>query len=244
MKMMNDMMKMNGDMDDMGMDMSLQQMDMNQVMYPEITRDKSGGKMDEMPNSQSDKPDHSTHSVNNPEIVTLNYSMLKSPTKTNLPDNAPVRALRFELTGNMNRYVWSMDNKVLAETDKILIRKGEIVRITLYNNSMMRHPMHLHGHDFRLINGKEDYAPLKNVLDIMPMETNVIEFEANMEGDWFFHCHILYHMMAGMNRVFSYENQEPNPLLPDKKWARSEEHTSELQSRENLVCRLLLEKKK
>jgi hypothetical protein len=53
----------------------------------------------------------------------------------------------------------------------------------------------------------------------MPMETNVIEFEANLEGDWFFHCHILYHMMAGMNRVFSYENQEPNPLLPDKKWA-------------------------
>ena len=53
----------------------------------------------------------------------------------------------------------------------------------------------------------------------MPMETNIIEFEANLEGDWFFHCHILYHMMAGMNRVFSYENQAPNPLLPDKQWA-------------------------
>jgi hypothetical protein len=112
-----------------------------------------------------------------------------------------------------------MDNKVLSETDKIQIKKGEIVRITMYNNSMMRHPMHLHGHDFRVINGQGDYAPLKNVMDIMPMETNVIEFEANMEGDWFFHCHILYHMMAGMNRVFSYENQAPNPLLPDKKWA-------------------------
>jgi hypothetical protein len=83
----------------------------------------------------------------------------------------------------------------------------------------MRHPMHLHGHDFRLLNGQGDYAPLKNVVDIMPMETNVIEFEANLEGDWFFHCHILYHMMGGMNRVFSYENQAPNPLLPDKKWA-------------------------
>jgi hypothetical protein len=136
-----------------------------------------------------------------------------------LPKDAPIRELRFELTGNMNRYVWSMDNRVLAETDKILIKKGEIVRITLYNNSMMRHPMHLHGHDFRVINGQGDYAPLKNVLDIMPMETNVIEFEANLEGDWFFHCHILYHMMAGMNRVFSTENQAPNPLLPDKKWA-------------------------
>ncbi|MEX2568380.1 MAG: multicopper oxidase domain-containing protein [Cyclobacteriaceae bacterium] len=119
----------------------------------------------------------------------------------------------------MNRYVWSMDNKVLSEAEKILIKKGEFVRITMYNNSMMRHPMHLNGHDFRIINGHWEYAPIKNVLDIMPMETNVIEFEANLEGDWFFHCHILYHMMAGMNRVFSYENQDPNPLLPDKERA-------------------------
>ncbi len=222
MKMMNDMMNMNGTMNDMGMDMSLQQMDMNTVMYPEITGDKEAMKRDEgmnMDKMDMDKMDHSNHSSGNAEIVTLNYSMLKSPTMTTLPKDAPVRELKFELTGNMNRYVWSMDNKVLSETDKILIKKGEIVRITLYNNSMMRHPMHLHGHDFRVINGQGEYAPLKNVLDIMPMETNIIEFEANLEGDWFFHCHILYHMMAGMNRVFSYENQAPNPLLPDKEWA-------------------------
>jgi len=211
MKMMNDMMKMDGTMNDMGMDMSLQQMDMNTVMYPEITGENKPKK--------SEHSDHSNHTMPSSDIVTLNYTMLKSPTKTTLPKDAPIRELRFELTGNMNRYVWSMDNRVLAETDKILIKKGEIVRITLYNNSMMRHPMHLHGHDFRVINGQGDYAPLKNVLDIMPMETNVIEFEANLEGDWFFHCHILYHMMAGMNRVFSTENQAPNPLLPDKKWA-------------------------
>jgi FtsP/CotA-like multicopper oxidase with cupredoxin domain len=201
MKMMNDMMKMNGEMNDMGMKMSLQKMDMNTVMYPEIT---------------GEKLDHSSHNSSKKEIITLNYSMLKSPTKTTLSPNALIRELHFELTGNMNRYVWSMDNKVLAETDKILIKKGEIIRITLYNNSMMRHPMHLHGHDFRVINGQGEYAPLKNVLDIMPMETNVIEFEANVEGDWFFHCHILYHMMAGMNRVFSYEKQAPNPLIPNK----------------------------
>ena len=61
----------------------------------------------------------------------------------------------------MNRYVWSLDNRVISETDKILIKKGENVRIVLYNNSMMRHPMHLHGHDFRLLNGQGDNAPLK-----------------------------------------------------------------------------------
>lgn len=203
MKMMNDMMKMNGDMNDMGMNMSLQKMDMNTVMYPEIT-----GK------TSATQP-----TVTHQNITTLNYSMLKSPTKTTLPTSAPVKQLTFELTGNMNRYVWSLDNKVLSEIDKILVKKGEILKIVLYNNSMMRHPMHLHGHDFRILNGQGDYAPLKNVLDLMPMETDTIEFEANLSGDWFFHCHILYHMMAGMGRVFSYEDQPNNPLLPDKKWA-------------------------
>lgn len=212
MKMMNDMMNMDGSMDDMGMDMSLQKMDMNTVMYPEIT---GNSKM-----KMEDKIEHSNHSMNEKQdIVTLNYGMLKAPHPTTLPKDAPVRELRFELTGNMNRYVWSMDNKVLSETDKILIKKGENVRITLYNGSMMRHPMHLHGHDFRVLNGQGEFAPLKNVLDIMPMETDTIEFLANAEGDWFFHCHILYHMMAGMNRVFSYEEQAKNPYLPNKKWA-------------------------
>ncbi len=104
----------------------------------------------------------------------------------------------------MNRYVWSLDNKTISESDKILIKKGENLRIILYNNSMMRHPMHLHGHDFRLLNGQGDYAIMKNVIDIMPMERDTIEFAATESGDWFFHCHILYHMMGGMGRVFSY----------------------------------------
>jgi CopA family copper-resistance protein len=214
MKMMNEMMNMNGTMNDMGMDMSFQKMDMNTVMYPEISgkSEKSEVKSDKEITMNADMDMKKMNS----DIVTLNYAMMKSPTKTTLPKGAPVRELRFDLTGNMNRYVWSMDNVVLSETDKILIKKGEIVRITIYNNSMMRHPMHLHGHDFRVLNGQEEYAPLKNVLDIMPMETDVIEFEANVEGDWFFHCHILYHMMAGMNRVFSYEDQQPNPYLPNK----------------------------
>ncbi len=219
MKMMNDMMKMNGDMHDMGMDMSLQQMDMNEVMYPEISGEKDDHKMSDSESESNSHSAHSGHKMASSDIVTLNYGMLKSPTKTTLPATNPVREIRFELTGNMNRYVWSMDDKVLSESDKILIKMNETVRITLYNNSMMRHPMHLHGHDFRVINQHGEYSPLKNVLDIMPMETDVIEFEANAEGDWFFHCHILYHMMSGMNRVLSTENQKPNPLLPNKEWA-------------------------
>ncbi|MDI1255064.1 MAG: multicopper oxidase domain-containing protein [Flavobacterium sp.] len=218
MKMMNGMMKMNGDLDDMGMQMSLNQMDMNVVMYPEITgetKKKTDNKMGKM---KMTADDYNSNELS--DITTLNYQMLKSPTKTTLPKDSPVKELRFELTGNMNRYVWSLDNKVVSETDKILIKKGENVRIVLYNGSMMRHPMHLHGHDFRVLNGQGDYAPLKNIVDIMPMETDTIEFNANVEGDWFFHCHILYHMMSGMGRVFTYENQAANPEIPNPKLAQ------------------------
>lgn len=227
MKMMNDMMDMSGNMVQMeGMNMQNQIMDMNTVMYPEITGEEPSKKATQkkeiagmqMPNSNSMSGMNMT--AESPDIVTLNYNMLRDPNKTTLP-KGPTRELKFDLTGNMNRYVWTLDNKTVSESDKILIKKGENLRIILYNNSMMRHPMHLHGHDFRVINGEGDYAPMKNVLDIMPMERDTIEFAAKEQGgDWFFHCHILYHMMSGMGRVFSYENSPPNPEIPDPKLAQ------------------------
>lgn len=241
MKMMNGMMKMNGDLDDMGMQMSLNKMDMNVVMYPEIigaltpkgkmkkevemnhsSPDMGKMKMDDsLPKKHSMKMTEDDYNSNElSDIVTLNYAMLKSPTKTILPKDAPVKELKFELTGNMNRYVWSLDNKVVSETNKILIKKGENIRLILHNGSMMRHPMHLHGHDFRILNGQGEYAPLKNIIDIMPMETDTLEFAATESGDWFFHCHILYHMMSGMGRVFSYENSPANPEIPNPKLAQ------------------------
>ncbi len=193
MKMMNDMTNVNGEMNDMGMEMSLQQMDMNNVMYPELEQNDS---------------------VETTELTTLNYNMLKSPVKTTLPENVKTSIYHLKLTGNMNRYVWSIDDKTLSESDKIIIKQGENIRLIINNSSMMRHPMHLHGHFFRVINGYGEYSPLKNVLDIMPMETDTIEFNASENtGDWFFHCHILYHMMSGMGRIFSYENTIPNPAL-------------------------------
>lgn len=221
MKMMNGMMKMNGDLDDMGMQMSLNQMDMNIVMYPEITGEvmKMKKPIDKMKGMDmgSDAEQYNSNKLS--DIITLNYSMLKSPISTKLPD-VKTKDLYFNLTGNMNRYVWSINNKVVSENDKIQIKKGENVRIILHNGSMMRHPMHLHGHDFQLLNGQGDYAPLKNIVDIMPMETDTIVFNANAYGDWFFHCHILYHMMSGMGRVFTYENQPINTEIKNPKKAQ------------------------
>ncbi|MDR4891860.1 MULTISPECIES: multicopper oxidase domain-containing protein [unclassified Chryseobacterium] len=228
MKMMNGMMEMSGNMKPMTMTMGNQMMDMNEVMYPELSENqrkttaKHINEMMGVKTKEDKKEDHSQHSGMDmgveKTIKRLSYNILKSPEKTILPTDS-IREMKFTLEGNMNHYLWTLDNKTVTETDKILIKKGEIVRIKLYNNSMMRHPMHLHGHDFRLINSKGEYSPLKNVVDIMPMETVTIEFAANQDGDWFFHCHILYHMMAGMGRIFSYENSKPNPQLPNRKLA-------------------------
>lgn len=232
MKMMNAMMDNHGNMTEMqGMKMQNQEMDMNTVMYPEITGEEKSKKKNKKDSTQGHdmkmSDHHNMHGMSDkdmgsnnetPDIVTLNYAMLRAPKKTTLPQG-PVKELSFELTGNMNRYVWTMDNKTVSESDKILIKKGENVRITLFNNSMMRHPMHLHGHDFRLLNGQGEYAPMKNIIDIMPMETDVIEFAASESGDWFFHCHILYHMMSGMGRIFQYEDSPPNPEISDPKKA-------------------------
>lgn len=216
MKMMNEMMDMNGNLVQMeGMKMQNQVMDMNAVMYAEL---------DDVGTDTVVADAHKAHNMGSSKgakgpMTTLNYDMLRSPEKTVLP-KAPTREMEFQLTGNMNRYVWTLDNKTISEEDKILIKKGENLRIILYNNSMMRHPMHLHGHDFRVINGQGDYAPLKNVLDIMPMERDTIEFSASESGDWFFHCHILYHMMSGMGKIFSYENSPLNPEIPNPKLAQ------------------------
>jgi CopA family copper-resistance protein len=235
MKMMNNMMDMHGNMIEMdGMNMQNQEMDMNTVMYPEITgfdnpkdtmqQTKMQGMKMKGKDMQMNNGNHSMAGMDMSggeaaDVVTLNYGMLRSPDKTTFPEG-PLKELKFDLTGNMNRYVWTLDNKTISESDRILIKKGENVRIILYNNSMMRHPMHLHGHDFRILNGQGEYAPLKNVIDIMPMERDTIEFAANASGDWFFHCHILYHMMSGMGRIFRYEDSPPNPEIPDPKLAQ------------------------
>ncbi|MFT4154231.1 multicopper oxidase domain-containing protein [Parafilimonas sp.] len=192
-------------------------------MHPEVTSDKPGKcpkcGMELEKKSLVENKEHIAHSMAGMDMpaggmITLNYDMLKAPEKTTLP-SGPWKELKFELTGNMNRYVWTLDNKTVSESDKILIKQGENVRIILYNNSMMRHPMHLHGHDFRLVNQYGEYSPMKNVVDILPMEADTLEFRASESGDWFFHCHILYHMMSGMGRIFSYENSPSNPEVHD-----------------------------
>lgn len=152
------------------------------------------------------------------------YSPFKAKTKTTLDDNKPLRKIHLTLTGNMERYIWSFNGKTLSEADRIKIKKGERVQFIFENKTMMSHPLHLHGHFFRLLNGQGEYSPLKHTFDLPGMGTATIEFDANEEKDWIFHCHNLYHMKTGMSRVISYagtstiDDQFARNLSMDDHW--------------------------
>ncbi|MCB2226418.1 MAG: multicopper oxidase domain-containing protein [Desulfarculaceae bacterium] len=137
------------------------------------------------------------------------YAKLRAKHSTALAKGKPVRDIRLTLDGDMERYVWLLNNKPLSASDVIRIKKGETVRFIMINRTMMHHPMHLHGHFFRVINGQGERAPLKHTVDVAPMSTTVIEFKADEFGDWFFHCHLLYHMKAGMARLVHYQGFVP-----------------------------------
>lgn len=139
------------------------------------------------------------------------YSRLRSPVSTALPANLPRRTITLRATGDMERYIWSFNGKTFAEDGIIPIKKGEVVRIELINDTMMHHPLHLHGHFFRVLMGQGSHSPLKHTIDLPPMSRRTIEFEANDRGDWLFHCHLLYHMHAGMTRIFSYQDDTWQP---------------------------------
>ncbi len=119
------------------------------------------------------------------------------------PDvRAPTRSLDIHLTGNMERYMWSFDGVKMSEpAEPIPFRHNERVRVTLINDTMMPHPIHLHGHFFELVTGHGAFGPRKHTVNVPPGGKVSIDLTADAIGDWAFHCHNLYHMTAGMMRV-------------------------------------------
>tara|TARA_B100001765_G_scaffold106627_1_gene66065 strand:+ start:1631 stop:4003 length:2373 start_codon:yes stop_codon:yes gene_type:complete len=192
---MNDQMDMK--MDD-AMGMKMDSMAMNHKGDPDKMKDHMQHDMSKM-QKDSSSFDYETRKTY------FNYDFLKAKENTTYKDDLPVNDILLNLTGNMQRYVWSLNGVPLSETDKINIKGGEVTRITLNNLTMMHHPMHLHGHYFRVINENGERSPLKHTVNVPPMQKVVIEFYNEEYGDWFFHCHVLYHMMGGMARVFSYD---------------------------------------
>jgi CopA family copper-resistance protein len=131
----------------------------------------------------------------------LTYRDLASLSRN--PDTrTPTRRIDIHLTGNMERFMWSMDGEKLSENpEPYRFARNERARLRLINDTMMTHPMHLHGHFFEIVNGQGAHQPLKHTVKVLPGGFVDLDFTADAPGDWAFHCHLLYHMHAGMMRV-------------------------------------------
>lgn len=138
----------------------------------------------------------------------LTYAQLRSA-EPNPDQRKPSRQIDVHLTANMERYMWSMDGETLSDgVDRIPFRHGERVRINLINDTMMPHPIHLHGHFFELVTGEPGNRPRKHTVNVLPGGKASFDFTADAEGDWAFHCHMLLHMHAGMMRVITVRHKE------------------------------------
>lgn len=122
------------------------------------------------------------------------------------------REIEINLTGNMERFIWSIDGRKFSEgMEPIRFARNERVRVTMVNNSMMQHPMHIHGHFMELVNGHAGRHPLKHTINVLPGSKVSFDITADNPGDWAFHCHLLYHMHAGMFNVVTVRPLDGDP---------------------------------
>ena len=138
----------------------------------------------------------------------LTYTQLKSLTP-NADTRKPSREIDLHLTANMERYMWSFDGVKFSEgTEPIALRHNERVRVNLLNDTMMPHPIHLHGHFFEVVTGNPGHHPVKHTVNVLPGGKVSFDLTADALGDWAFHCHMMLHMMAGMFRVVTVRHEE------------------------------------
>jgi CopA family copper-resistance protein len=178
-----------------GMDMSM----LNPKNAPQVKMGPGVQSIAPMPKYRTDEPGQGLEGLDHKVLVYTDLAAL-----TPNPDvRAPSRALEIHLTGNMERFMWGFDGVSYAEgPPPYPFRKGERVRVTLVNDTMMAHPIHLHGHFFELVQGTAGRMPRKHTVVVAP--GGKVDFDFTAEpGDWAFHCHMLYHMHAGMFQVFA-----------------------------------------
>ena len=151
-----------------------------------------------MPQDRTGEPGQG---LNNTEHKVLVYADLIS-LDPNPDPRTPQRTKEIHLTGNMERFMWSFDGEKFSDVkEPIPFRKDERVRVILVNDSMMSHPIHLHGHFFEIVNGHPGRHPRKHTVNVAPGGKVTFDLTADVPGDWAFHCHLLYHMHAGMFQV-------------------------------------------
>ena len=203
-------------MRDMGMDMggmAMPGMDHGAMKHsmrdfanaPEVKKTPAVQTVSPMPVDRTGEPGQGLADVGH---RVLTYRDLVA-TERNPDVRAPGRQMRIHLTGNMERYMWAFDGeKLSAVTAPIPFARDERVRVTLANDTMMGHPIHLHGHFFELVTGHGDHAPRKHTVQVQPGGTVTFDVTTDAVGDWAFHCHLLYHMHAGMMQIVSVRPRE------------------------------------
>ncbi len=138
----------------------------------------------------------------------LTYKDLKS-FAPNPDKRKPSREIDLHLTANMERYMWSFDGVKYSDgADPIAFRHNERVRVNLINDTMMPHPIHLHGHFFEVVTGNPGRHPMKHTVNVLPGGKVSFDLTADALGDWAFHCHMLLHMHSGMFRVVTVRHDE------------------------------------
>ncbi|MCB0357093.1 MAG: multicopper oxidase domain-containing protein, partial [Bdellovibrionales bacterium] len=151
----------------------------------------------------------------NSSIETLTVDEISSLNPTNFSKDKKVYDLKLILGGDMERYIWHINGKAIYQDRNIEVKEGDVIRFTFDNQTMMHHPMHLHGHFFRVINKHGEHSPLKHTVDVPPHGSRTIEFYANEPGQWMLHCHNLYHMKSGMARVIKYTSYKPTGVMAE-----------------------------
>ncbi|MBM7059179.1 copper resistance system multicopper oxidase [Pseudomonas sp. UL073] len=147
--------------------------------------------------------DYATNSGIAPEPVEQGRVLVYGDLKAMRPFadyRAPDRTIELKLTGNMERYYWSFDGVKYSEAEPIRLKYGERVRIRFVNQTMMNHPMHLHGMWMQLDKGNGRFNPLKHVVNVAPGQSLEVDVPVDAMGEWAFHCHLIYHMATGMFR--------------------------------------------
>ncbi|MCH9699188.1 MAG: copper resistance system multicopper oxidase [Gammaproteobacteria bacterium] len=151
-------------------------------------------------------PGHDTaHTADHKSVRTLDYRHLEPLEPA--PEWKPVdREITLRLTGNMNRYIWSFNDTKYSDAEPIRVRLGDHIRFTYINETMMNHPIHLHGLWQYLDIGRGNLNPKKHVINVKPGQTVKVDVIADAPGIWAFHCHLLYHMGTGMFRQLIVES--------------------------------------
>ena len=176
--------------------------------------------MDHSKMAKGDKPDpfYATGSGLAPKAADggkfLSYADLRAQ-KPLYPDREATREIELRLTGNMERYIWSINGVKYSDAEPIRLKYGERVRFKFVNETMMTHPMHLHGMWTIIDTGKGKWDPVKHTVSVAPGTTVYTETEVDAPGAWAFHCHLMYHMASGMFRKVIVEGGPQSAALPN-----------------------------